>query len=237
MIASCSEDTTVKIWQIPDDGLGKTNLTEPLLTLEGLHQRKVHQILWHPTASNILLSASYDPLIVIWNLESGEAVVEIDCHPDLIYSVDWNTNGSLIATTCKDKKIRVIDARKGTVVKVGVNWFKCFAFAKLQLDMQTCQMWHVTLNVCKSIAYKQALWGALAVGREKEGELATMSLKFEYLHWKVDVKCWLAEIMVRTGLEKSLKIGKLWDILEKSLNFLQKSLNIFESSLNKSNLW
>lgn len=121
MIASCSEDTTVKIWQIPDDGLGKTNLTEPLLTLEGLHQRKVHQILWHPSASNILLSASYDPLIVIWNLESGEAVVEIDCHPDLIYSVDWNTNGSLIATTCKDKKIRVIDARKGTVVKVGVN--------------------------------------------------------------------------------------------------------------------
>ena len=121
MIASCSEDTTVKIWQIPDDGLGKTNLTEPLLTLEGLHQRKVHQILWHPTASNILLSASYDPLIVIWNLETGEAVVEIDCHPDLIFSVDWNTNGSLIATTCKDKKIRVIDARKGTVVKVGVN--------------------------------------------------------------------------------------------------------------------
>mmetsp|Transcript_64932 Transcript_64932/g.103327 ORF Transcript_64932/g.103327 Transcript_64932/m.103327 type:complete len:464 (-) Transcript_64932:703-2094(-) len=117
MIASCSEDTTVKIWQIPDDGLGKTNLTEPLLTLEGVHQRKVHQILWHPTASNILLSASYDPVIAIWNLETGEAVVEIDCHPDLIYSVDWNTNGSLIATTCKDKKIRVIDVRKGTVVK------------------------------------------------------------------------------------------------------------------------
>ncbi|XP_073257183.1 coronin-1C-like [Porites lutea] len=119
MIASCSEDTTVKIWQIPDEGLGKTILTEPLLTLEGLHQRKVHQILWHPTAANILLSASYDPSIVIWNLETGEAVVEIDCHPDLIYSIDWNTNGSLIATTCKDKKIRVIDARKGTVIKEG----------------------------------------------------------------------------------------------------------------------
>ena len=41
--------------------------------------------------------------------------------------------------------------------------------------------------------------------------------------------------MVRTGLEKSLKIEKLWDILEESLNFPQKSLNIFESSLNKNN--
>ena len=42
--------------------------------------------------------------------------------------------------------------------------------------------------------------------------------------------------MVRTGFEKSLKIGNLWDIVEKSLNFPQKSLNIFESSLNKNSL-
>ena len=37
-------------------------------------------------------------------------------------------------------------------------------------------------------------------------------------------------------LEKSLKIEKLMDILEKSLNSPQKSLIIFESSLNKNNL-
>ena len=42
--------------------------------------------------------------------------------------------------------------------------------------------------------------------------------------------------MVHTGLEKSLKIEKLWDIVEKPLNFPQKSLNIFESSLNENNL-
>ena len=42
--------------------------------------------------------------------------------------------------------------------------------------------------------------------------------------------------MVRTDLEKSLKIEKLWDIREKSLNLPQKSLNIFESSLGKHNL-
>ena len=118
MIASSSEDTTVKIWEIPDKGLGKENLSEPLLTLSDSHQRKVHQVLWHPVASNILLSASTDPLIVIWNLETGEAAIEIDCHPDHIYSVSWNTNGSLIATTCKDKKIRIIDPRKGKVVCV-----------------------------------------------------------------------------------------------------------------------
>ena len=34
------------------------------------------------------------------------------------------------------------------------------------------------------IACEQALRGALAAGREKEGELATTSLEFEYLHRK-----------------------------------------------------
>ena len=118
IIASSSEDATVKIWNIPDKGLGKEILTEPELSLEGIHQRKVHQILWHPVAANILLSASFDPQIVIWNLETGEPLQEIDCHPDLIFSISWNSNGSLIATTCKDKKIRTIDVRKGKVVCV-----------------------------------------------------------------------------------------------------------------------
>ena len=35
-----------------------------------------------------------------------------------------------------------------------------------------------------SLACEQALWGALAAGREKEGELATASLEFKYLHRK-----------------------------------------------------
>ena len=34
------------------------------------------------------------------------------------------------------------------------------------------------------VAYEQALRGTLAEGREKEGELGTTSLEFEYLHRK-----------------------------------------------------
>ena len=34
------------------------------------------------------------------------------------------------------------------------------------------------------MVFEQALWGALAVGREKERELASTSLEFEYLHQK-----------------------------------------------------
>ena len=34
------------------------------------------------------------------------------------------------------------------------------------------------------VACEQALWGTLTTGREKEGELGTTSLEFEYLHRK-----------------------------------------------------
>lgn len=54
VIASGSEDCTVKVWQIPDGGL-TANLEEPMVNLVG-HQRRVGLVVWHPTAQNILLS-------------------------------------------------------------------------------------------------------------------------------------------------------------------------------------
>ena len=42
----------------------------------------------------------------------------------------------------------------------------------------------LAIEVHKELACEQALRGALAEGREKEKELATTSLKFEYLHRK-----------------------------------------------------
>ncbi|XP_064425181.1 coronin-6 isoform X2 [Latimeria chalumnae] len=114
VIASASEDTTVMVWQIPDHTPVRS-ITEPIVTLEG-HSKRVGIIAWHPTARNVLLSAGSDNLIIIWNVGTGEALINLDKHSDLVYNVCWNRNGSLICTTCKDKKVRVIDPRKQQVV-------------------------------------------------------------------------------------------------------------------------
>ena len=45
---------------------------------------------WHPTAENILLSAGYDHLIIVWNIAKGQCVNVIDCHEDTIYSMSFN---------------------------------------------------------------------------------------------------------------------------------------------------
>uniref|UniRef100_A0A672JQT1 Coronin n=1 Tax=Salarias fasciatus TaxID=181472 RepID=A0A672JQT1_SALFA len=115
VIASGSEDSTVMVWQIPENGL-VTSMSEPIVTLEG-HSKRVGIVAWHPTARNVLLSAGCDNQIIIWNVGTGEALIYLeDQHPDLIYSVSWNRNGSLICTACKDKAVRVIDPRKNTIV-------------------------------------------------------------------------------------------------------------------------
>ncbi|XP_053677660.1 coronin-1C-A [Anopheles nili] len=114
VIASGSEDCVVKVWQIPDGGLSRT-LTEPVVDLV-YHQRRVGLVLWHPSALNVLLTAGSDNLIVIWNVGTGEVLVRIDCHPDTIYSACWNWDGSQLVTTCKDKKIRILNPRNGEVL-------------------------------------------------------------------------------------------------------------------------
>ncbi|XP_064379298.1 coronin-6 isoform X1 [Dromaius novaehollandiae] len=115
VIASASEDTTVMVWQIPDY-VPVRNVTEPVVTLEG-HSKRVGILAWHPTARNVLLSAGGDNLVILWNVGTGEMLLALeDLHTDLIYNVGWNRNGSLLVTTCKDKRVRVIDPRRRRVV-------------------------------------------------------------------------------------------------------------------------
>ncbi|MFT7797964.1 coronin-7-like [Arapaima gigas] len=47
--------------------------------------------------------------VVIIGLSSLSAALEQ--HPDQLYSFTWKQDGSLMATSCKDKKLRVFDPR------------------------------------------------------------------------------------------------------------------------------
>jgi len=114
IIASASEDCSVKIWMIKDGGLDEP-LRDEVVKLS-MHEKRSLLVTWHPTAHNILASAGADNMIFIWKVDSAEVLSQIDCHTDLPLSFSWNFDGSLFATTCKDKSLRVIDPRTGKVI-------------------------------------------------------------------------------------------------------------------------
>uniref|UniRef100_A0A8C1AMG3 Coronin n=1 Tax=Cyprinus carpio carpio TaxID=630221 RepID=A0A8C1AMG3_CYPCA len=115
-LASCSEDCTVKVWDIPPNGL-KDDLVEPSKDLTA-HSRRVSIIEWHPTARDLLLSSAYDCRVLVWRLDSAEVpVCVINTHSELVLCLSFNADGSLLATACKDKKIRIIEPRTGRLLQ------------------------------------------------------------------------------------------------------------------------
>ncbi|KAG9508558.1 Coronin-6, partial [Fragariocoptes setiger] len=116
VIASASDDAIVRVWQIPHGGLTRT-LTEPAAELIG-HQRRVGFVLWHPCAENVLLSSGSDNKVIIWDVGTAECITLIE-HPDLAFHCAWSWDGSRLATTCKDKKIRIYDPRTGEIESEG----------------------------------------------------------------------------------------------------------------------
>nr|XP_054604645.1 coronin-2B isoform X2 [Nothobranchius furzeri] len=127
-IASCSEDCTVKIWDIPICGV-QQNINKARKTLIG-HCRRVAIIEWHPTAVNLLLSSAYDCKVLLWDVSQAGAVIRQPVrvvltpvhyrYPSeaLLLSVSFNKDGSRLAVTSKDRRVRVLDPRAGKILQV-----------------------------------------------------------------------------------------------------------------------
>ncbi|KAG1927038.1 coronin-1C [Pimephales promelas] len=106
------DDAKIRVWQIPKGGLTET-LTEPECVLRG-HTEKIYSVKFHPLASGLLASSSYDLTVRLWKLETGEEVKRLTGHQDQIFGMAWSPDGKLLATVCKDGKVRLYDPRKST---------------------------------------------------------------------------------------------------------------------------
>ncbi|KAI9691673.1 MAG: Coronin-like protein crn1 [Bathelium mastoideum] len=104
----------VFLWRVPENFTLRTEDepedVEPVGKLSG-HSRKVGHVLFNPSAENILASASGDYTIKLWDVESGASRLTLK-HGDIVQSLSWNAAGSMIATTCRDKKLRMWDVRQ-----------------------------------------------------------------------------------------------------------------------------
>lgn len=82
----------------------------PVQRLSG-HARKIGHVLFNPAAANVLATSSGDYTIKIWDIDAGAPCLTIK-HGDIVQSLSWSANGSLMVTTSRDKKLRIWDVRQ-----------------------------------------------------------------------------------------------------------------------------
>lgn len=67
--------------------------------------------MFNPAAQDVLASSSGDMTVKIWDIEAGPPKLTLK-HNDVIQSLSWSADGSLLVTTSRDKKLRIWDVRQ-----------------------------------------------------------------------------------------------------------------------------
>jgi len=114
MLATACNDGSAYLWKIPEGGL-TNNLSKPHHKIQ-VSDKRLLIIDFHPLASDVLLTGDASKTIKLWDLQSGQEKLTFPEHKGLVTNVSWNYDGSLCATACKDKTLRVIDPRSNSVV-------------------------------------------------------------------------------------------------------------------------
>ncbi len=102
-IASCSDDTTVRLWDAKSGAAART--------LEG-HTGAVYSVAYSPRGGQ-LASGSYDNTVRLWEAESGTLMHSLEGHTGAVYSVVYSPSGTQIASGSWDNTVRLWNPQTG----------------------------------------------------------------------------------------------------------------------------
>ncbi|EDV91711.1 coronin-7 isoform X2 [Drosophila grimshawi] len=116
LLATASQDCLVKIWHIPEKGL-EQSLSDPEAVFSH-KQRRVETVGFHPTADGLMYSTAAG-CVALFDIAAQKEIFSNNEHPEVIQSVSWREDGTVLATSCKDKCLRIFDPRAaGTPIQM-----------------------------------------------------------------------------------------------------------------------
>ena len=112
ILASCSSDLTIKLWDPSDE-------YKNIRTLPG-HDHSVSAVRFvpsgaagSPSSGNLLVSASRDKSLRIWDVSTGYCVKTIRGHADWVRDVSPTFDGRFLLSAGNDQTARIWDASSG----------------------------------------------------------------------------------------------------------------------------
>jgi platelet-activating factor acetylhydrolase IB subunit alpha len=112
LLASCSSDLTIKLWDPSDE-------YKNIRTLPG-HDHSVSAVRFvpsgaagSPSSGNLLVSASRDKSLRIWDVSTGYCVKTIRGHADWVRDVSPSFDGRFLLSAGNDQTARIWDATSG----------------------------------------------------------------------------------------------------------------------------
>jgi ribosome assembly protein RRB1 len=107
VMASCSVDTTVKIWDIRANSNSDSQITIPA------HETDVNVIAWNPACTYLLASGGDDGAFKVWDLrylKRGGAITNIKWHSGQITSLQFQPREeSVLAVASSDNRLTIWD--------------------------------------------------------------------------------------------------------------------------------
>ncbi|KAJ6558241.1 WD40 repeat-like protein [Mycena capillaripes] len=134
-LASCSDDTTARIWKVDD--LSSSG-SDQVVVLMG-HKHSVTTIGWCPDrpagTNEIVATSSWDGTARLWDSVTGECLHVFDDHKLPVYALKFHPIGRWIATGSADGWLHVYDVKSRDLIW---SWFAGFEKPGVyEIDWQT----------------------------------------------------------------------------------------------------
>lgn len=168
LLASCSRDKSVWIWESLDD-----YEFECMAVLQE-HTQDVKMVKWHPN-EEVLVSCSYDDTIRVWkNLNSDwYSCLELKDHESTVWALDFDKTGRFLVSCSDDRSIRVwnfdvpesahllstqLDAHEMAIYSI--SWSKtCDLIASVGADGTICLWsWTDQLTIFRKIPFAHGIY-------------------------------------------------------------------------------